>query len=438
MEDFELKTQNVSKLSQSQKSFYEFFRRFLIQSFKIYVYFLFLGVQSIKVNSIVHEVMSQLFITNTAHLLEEQHLIQAEDKHNNSSWFRRLWAFDPQISLHEFRNSLKESVAESTATQGGPQVGDTLTVPTIHYDIDVSALLKNESSVDDSSYRFIHPMVASDHYQRHIGLVLKTINSVSSVCSQDVQTRTLARLIMPHLHHILTTNTSRSLGPKSRAHALLAVASINSALGNLDASIPSLEQALVIEEEQFGESSLEVAATLTKIAEVYSSLDNASKARLLLEMAFSIYEQQRKKSGEYKKALEFARTMEALGAVYGALGFKQQSKEYIERALSYMQTAAPTTPDEIEGRRFTCEVASTLADLGHAYLSIGDAFSGRKMLELAVTGLKNMYGEEHPEVVRAMTILGTAYTMQGNWQEGKKMRKEAGKLQAKLDTVVAL
>lgn len=380
-------------------------------------------------NAIVHEVMHQLFTTYTAHLLEELHLIQAQEKHNNSSWFRRLWKFDPQRSLQEFRNSLRESSGEETTFDDSR---------TIQHSFDVSSLLMDNSSSDAADYMAIHPEVTSDHFQRHTGLLLKTINGVCSVCSQDVQTRTLARLIMPHLHHILTTNTSKSLAPKSRAHALLAVASINSALGNLEASIPSLEQAVAIEEEQFGESSLEVASTLTRLAEVLSSLDNATKARVLLERAFAIYEQHRKKSGEYKKPLEFARTMEALGAVYGALGFKQQSKDYIERALSFMQSAAPTTPDEIEGRRFTCEVASTLADLGHAYLSLGDAFSGRKMLELAVTGLKNMYGEEHPEVVRAMTILGTAYTMQGNWQEGKKMRREAGKLQAKLDTLVAL
>lgn len=392
----------------------------------------FLGVQSVKVNGIVHEVMCQLFSTSTAHLLEEQHLIQAQEKHNSSSWFRRLWKFDPQRSLQEFRNSLRESSGKDTSFDVMP------TMPNNHHNVDVSGLLMDNSFANLEGYRMIEPTVAGDHHQRHIGLILKTMNGVSSVCSQDIQTRTLARLIMPHLHHILTTNTSRSLAPKSRAHALLAVASINSALGNLEASIPSLEQAVAIEEEQFGDSSLEVASTLTRLAEVHSSLDNASEARVLLERAFTIYEQHRKKSGEYKKPLEFARTMEALGAVYGTLGFKQQSKDYIERALSFMQSAAPVTPDEIEGRRFTCEVASTLADLGHAYLSLGDAFSGRKMLELAVTGLKNMYGEEHPEVVRAITILGTAYTMQGNWQEGKNMRKQAGKIQAKLDTVVAL
>lgn len=46
---------------------------------------------------------------------------------------------------------------------------------------------------------------------------------------------------------------------------------------------------------------------------------------------------------------------------------------------------------------------------------------------------KNIHGDEHPEVVRTLTVLGIAYTMQGNWTEARKMRKEAGKTQAKLD-----
>jgi tetratricopeptide (TPR) repeat protein len=389
--------------------------------------------------------MSQLFLCRTAPLLEEDFLTQAERRHRNSSWFRRLWQFDPQRSLQEFRNGLGEN-AENKLLLDKKEAND-LPVENVVFDrgtvcqgSNLSFLLEDEnlSCQELPSYRVIQPSSAIKHYQNHISLVLNTINGVSSVCSQDVQTRTLARLLKPHLDHILSTNTSKNLKPKSRAHALSAVAAINSALGNLEASIPSLERAVGIEEQNFGKSSLEVAITLTRLAEVYSSLENPNKARELLERAFGIYDLQRKKSGEYKRPLEFARTVEALGAVYGTLGFKQRSKEYIERALSYMQASAPTTGDEIEGRRFACEVASTLTDLGHAYLSVGDAFSGRKMLELAVTGLKNMYGEEHPEVVRALTVLGTAYTMQGNWQEGKKMRKEAGKLQSKIDAIVAL
>ena len=391
---------------------------------------------------IMHEVMAQLFLSTTAPVLEKNFLAQAEERHRNSSWFRRLWQFDPQRSLQEFRNSLGERGEKQKfldKKDAEVMIGGEMAVDERSNAPDLRFLLEEEENIQDlPAYRSIEPQVAAKHYQNHISLVLNTIKGVSSVCSQDVQTRTLARLLKPHLDHILTSNTSKSLEPKSRAHALSAIAAINSALGNLEASIPSLERALEIEEEKFGESSLEVAVTLTRLAEVYSSLENPTKARELLERALGIYDLQRRKSGEYKKPLEFARTMEALGAVYGTLGFKQRSKEFIERSLSYMQASVPITEDEIERRQFACEVASTLTDLGHAYLSTGDAFSGRKLLELSVTGLKNMYGEDHPEVVRALTVLGTAYTMQGNWQEGKKMRREAGKLQAKIDGLVSL
>ncbi|XP_001631469.2 uncharacterized protein LOC5511079 [Nematostella vectensis] len=390
------------------------------------------GIHTVRVNPIIHSVMSQLYLSITAPQLEEQHLKQAEEKHQNSSFFRRLWKFDPQRTLQEYRNGLVEQ-GSSTFDPQTDQQEQVFPHP------DVSAIFRADTSTSMlPEYRAIKQHDAIHHNQRHTSRVLATISRTSSVCSQDIQTRTLARLLRPHLDHILAVSTPESLGNASRAHALSAIASINTAAGNLEASLPSLERALQIETQHFGESSLEVAATLTRMADVYSSLENPEKARGLLERAYNIYDLQRKKSGEYKKPLEFARTMEALGAVYGNLGFKQRSREYIERALSYMQSAAPPTPDEIEGRRFACEVASALADLGHAYLSCGDAFQGRKMLDLAVSGLKNMYGEEHPEVVRAMTVLGIAHTMQGNWQEGKKIRKEAGKLQAKLDAAVSL
>lgn len=382
---------------------------------------------------VVHSVFQQLFLSKTAAELEEQYLAQAEDKHNRSSWFRRLWSFDPQRTLQEYRNSLGE----------GGEAGEVLNQSaeaevkwnTSHSEVSVRSLFEKPIKWEETeSYRMIKPRDAIRHCQQHTGRALKTINNLASVCGQDTSTQTLAKLIKPHLDHILATNTPQSLGPKTRAHALSAVASIDASAGDLKSSRDLLENVLPIETQLFGESSLEVAATLTRLADVYSSLDEAAKSRELLENALQIYKKQRQKAGEYKKPLEFARAMAALGGVYGTLGFKERSSDYIERAFSFMQSAAPTNPDEIERRRFAGDVTSTLTDLGHAYLSIGNTTQARKILDMALTGHKNLHGDEHPEVVRTLTVLGIAYTMQGNWQEGKRMRKEAGKVQAKLDS----
>lgn len=387
------------------------------------------------VSPLVHSVFQQIFLSRTMYQLEDEYLTKAEEKHNASSWFRRLWSFNPQRTLQEYRNSLGEVLrnemlggSRNEAMMTGEQ-----TVLPLFSGPDVRNLLEENELDLKEEFRKIKPQDAIRHCQQHTARSLKTINGVASVCGQDNQTRTLARLIKPHLDCILAAGTSKSLGPKSRAHAISAIASIDSSFGNLESSRGLLEDVVSIETELYGESSLEVASTMTRLADVYSSLDDLPKCRELLERALQTYESERKKFGEYKQPLDYARTLSALGATYGSLGFKGRSCDYIERAFSFMQSAAPVNPDEVETRRFTSDVASTLTDLGHAYLSLGETIAARRFLDMALNGHKNIHGDEHPEVVRTLTVLGIAYTMQGNWPEARKVRKEAGKLQAKLD-----
>ena len=383
------------------------------------------------VSPLVHSVFQQLFLSRTMQQLEVEYLMQAEDKHNSSSWFRRLWRFDAQRSLQEYRNSLGE-VSQEEAVNLQDNLPDSELLP-LCTGPNVSGLLQ-ESELDfKEEFRKIKTRDAVRHCQQHTARILKTVNGVASVCGQDNQTRTLARLLKPHLDHILAAGTSKILGPKSRAHAISALAAIDASLGNLESSKGLLEDVLAIETQLYGDSSLEVASTLTRLADVYSSLEDVERCRGFLERAILIYESQRRKFGEYKQPLDYARTLSALGATYGGLGFKERSRDYIERAFSFMQSAAPISPDEVETRRFTSDVASTLTDLGHAYLSLGETTQARRFLDMALNGHKNIHGDEHPEVVRTLTVLGIAYTMQGNWPEARKMRKEAGKLQAKLD-----
>ena len=392
------------------------------------------------VSPLVHSVFQQLFLSKTMYQLEAEYLARAEDKHNTSSWFRRLWSFDPQRTLQEYRNSLGEVSRNEQVTHQDLVVShnevmmppDPAVLPPFSGSV-VSKLLEEDELEIKDEFRKIKPQDATRHCRQHTARVLKTINGVASVCGQDNQTRTLARLIKPHLDHILAAGTSKSLGPKSRAHAISAVASVDTSFGNLESSRGLLEDVLRIETDLYGESSLEVASTVTRLADVYSSLDDQPKCRELLERALQIYESQRKKFGEYKQPLDYARTLSALGATYGSLGFKERSRDYIERAFSFMQSAAPANPDEVETRRFTNDVASTLTDLGHAYLSLGETTPARRFLDMALNGHKNIHGDEHPEVVRTLTVLGIAYTMQGDWPEARKVRKEAGKLQVKLD-----
>lgn len=395
------------------------------------------GVETVVVSPVMYTVFQQLFQCLIMHKLEAQYLQKAEEKHNTSSWLRRLWRFDPQRTLQEYRNSLGEVSQVEMFTnhylnvsrhedERREEISQHLAL------LDVRGVLKDELELKEE-FRKIKSQDEVRHCQQHVARILKTFNEVASVCGQDNQTRTLVRLIKPHLDHILGSRTSRTLGPKSHAHAISAMAAIDSSLGKLDSSKMLLEEVLKIETDLYGESSLEVASTLTRLADVFSSLDDLPKCRELLERSLQIYESQRRKFGEYKQPLSYARTLSSLGATYGSLGFKERSRDYIERAFSFLQSGAPINPNEVETRRFMNDVASTLTDLGHAYLSLGETTTARRYLDMALNGHKNIYGDEHPEVVRTLTVLGIAYTMQGNWPEAKKVRKEAAKLQAKLD-----
>ena len=388
-----------------------------------------LDVEAVVVHPLVHSVFCQTFTSVTAPQLEDKFLEQAQSQHDNSSWFRRLQAFNPQRSLQEHRNSL----GENPSTNNAPSVnvsGSETPVSTLK-EADLQQLLKTDHRKLEE-FRQIRPLDMTRHCQEHTARVLRTIKKEAAICGQDSKTRTVAKLLMPHLDHILATNTVGSLGPKSRAQALLASSSMNSTMGNLTVSRGLLQEALEIEKQQFGELSTEVAETLTCLGDVHNSLGNSQKGRDLLEESLRVYETLRKNHGEYKNKLGLARTLISLGILYGGLGFKDTSKDYLERGFSYMQAGAPPNPDELEGRRFAQDISTTLTDVGHAYLSVGQILQGKKLLDLALMGHKNLHGDDHPEVARTLTVLSIACSMQGNSQESRKMRNEAGKIQAKL------
>ena len=232
---------------------------------KYLIYFL-LGVETVVISPLVHSVFQQLFLSRTMEQLESEYLVQAEEKHNKSSWFRRLWSFDAQRSLQEYRNSLGE-VSQEEAVNMHENLPDSELLAH-RSGPNVSGLLQESESEITEQFRKIKIGDAVRHCQQHTARILKTINGVASVCGQDNQTRTLARLLKPHLDHILAAGTSKSLGPKSRAHAISAVAAIDTSFGNLESSRRLLEDVLAIETQLYGDSSLEVASTLTRLAEI--------------------------------------------------------------------------------------------------------------------------------------------------------------------------
>jgi tetratricopeptide (TPR) repeat protein len=178
---------------------------------------------------------------------------------------------------------------------------------------------------------------------------------------------------------------------------------------------------------------LEIAGILTEQAELCSTTEELDQSKRLLERAVEIYQKNIKTSQTNKQPFQYGKALIALGVTYGSLGEASRSKDLLEKGLMELQNAAPGDPQAKENKWFAAEISSAVTNLGHAYLSLGKINQGRKLLELALIGHQNVHGDAHQEVIRTLTTLSIAHAMQGNSQESKRIRNEAGKIKKKLD-----
>mmetsp|Transcript_74918 Transcript_74918/g.139827 ORF Transcript_74918/g.139827 Transcript_74918/m.139827 type:complete len:531 (-) Transcript_74918:61-1653(-) len=156
-----------------------------------------------------------------------------------------------------------------------------------------------------------------------------------------------------------------------------------------------LEQALAIEEKEFGPNHAEVSITLTNLGSAYSRLGQPEKQRELLEQAIKM-----KEAAFGPDHPEVAVTLTNLGNAYGDLGNAERQREMLERALRIKEKAF--------GPRHRA-VAVTLANLGNAYGRLGDPFQQRAYLLRALEINQREYGPNHPEVALTLTNLSNAY-----------------------------
>eukprot|EP00731_Ephydatia_muelleri_P023544 Em0015g1127a len=142
------------------------------------------------------------------------------------------------------------------------------------------------------------------------------------------------------------------------------------------------ESILGEQRQLFGSRSLSVAQTLTEMADQKYSMQDLNGAKQLLEEAVSVHKYlQSTPAGRNKHFLDYGLTLSSLGIVCSTMGEHQLSKSYLEQALATYQTL----PDDGSiTKRQRKLVASTLIDLSHAYLALGQLVVAKKHVELAV------------------------------------------------------
>ncbi|XP_066918282.1 uncharacterized protein [Clytia hemisphaerica] len=386
-------------------------------------------VNTFSLHPIVYNVARQHFMAKTLVDIEEKNVRENKDFHQNKSWYRKLSDFNEQTILQQYRNSaghgeIKKMLSDEDANS---------LLFRFNLGIDVSCLFKEDENTSQDACWDGKPVEKVALLQDHLTRITDSLCEQMNVTKGDLNGHTVKKILMLHLEYILKNQPFELLGARNQSKILFALAkAYNSVYKDFDACKELIDQVLSMQQSLSDTDPLDIARTLAEKAQYLINKEDYETAKTTLLEASDIYEAQRKKFGEYKFPIEYGKLLGMLGAVYGSLSMKIESKETIERALMMQQSIPPDMSDEEKSKKFGADFASILIDLAHAYVSLGLPLYGKKIVDLALTAQKNLNGEDHPEVVRALTVLAMAHLMQGHNEESKKHRKEAGKIQANL------
>ncbi|XP_002155323.3 uncharacterized protein LOC100209216 [Hydra vulgaris] len=388
------------------------------------------GVKTISMHPVVYNVARQHFLSATVHRMECEHILESELTYKNQSWYKKLNGFSKQASIHLFRNS------------AGVYDGDISFAQSIlnkyNFGIDISSIFKTITVMaKDELFWVPTDKELARYLQGHLARALSSINEEILVSKQDTGGLTSRKLLLCHLKYIMENQKMDVIGRKGYAECLSSLANCLALINeDFESSKQILQQVLDLQESSQETNSLDIAKTMTDIAKMQQSLQQFDEAKDVLEKAAQLYEADRRKFGEYKKPSDYGRLLGLLGVTYSALDMKRESKESIERSLMMLQAITPDLSDEAKSKQFGAEFASALTDLGHAYTLMGLPLYGKKILDLSLAALRNIHGtDNHPEIVRALTVLSVAHLMQGHNEESKKLRNEAGKIQTAINAL---
>jgi len=385
-------------------------------------------VQAYSMHPLIYAVARQYFLSNSVSELESAFLKGDEIQFNRQAWFKKLSNYEPRSNLIRYRNEHAKMVVNAKDSS--------LLVNSYNNGlINVSSVLRNPKlNFEESNFRSIACSDKVKYLQSHLDRIIQSLDTEMRLSKQTVPGKTTMKYVDIHGDYILSSFPVEMMGIKGKITCKRISAKQASDIdGDSDRAISELQDAHQMVKDNDPENYVEIASLLCQLAALSNSKGETENGMKYLENAVELYESQRRRDGEYKQPLEFGKALGALGVIKGTLGDRVKSKELIERGLMLQQTGAPDLADESQSKHFGGEFASSLVDLGHAYVSLGMPLYGRKILELALMAHRNIHGEKHPEVVRAINLLSVAHLMQGHNEESRRLRREAGKIQSQID-----
>ena len=354
----------------------------------------FSGLELISLHPSVVGFIQGHFLRFTVPKLQEAHVRGAKDQFDRGSWFKQFRSFNEESILASYLKSL-------------PGLGE-------------GGVLTEEKFKTTSS---MNPQLMYSEYLHlvsHSHRVCAALTKELNYLSRDAEDLQLCRYIQPHLSAL---SHSPFLPTSDQLRCQSGLLSIDAAFSPKSENIYARYNSILDAERQtVGSSSLEVANTLTQMAELKYYAAEYHTAEQLLQSAVSIHNKVPLHKRSAEQSLDLAVTMSTLGLVYSALGNKQRSKDYLEQSLGLYQSIPSSGEVSRKQRK---QVASTVTDLGHVYISLGDVTMAKRYLDLALTAHRNIHPGSHPEVSRTLTVMSVVYALMGDAAESRRLRKEA-------------
>ena len=372
------------------------------------------GFEVVHVHPSAHSELPLGFSKHTVQKLQEGHLSEAEELFNRRAWFRQYRSFNPKRSQEDYLRSLPGVSALGVLTHDQFQKS----CPT--FILSASGTRSSGGELEYSEY--LHLV---SHYHRVVCAMLAELK----LAGGDPWDALLRKYLQPHLKAISQFPLLSAIDKLSCSYSLVSIEAAFSK--NSRELLHKLESLSAEQRSILGSRHAAVARTLTDMAELKYSLNDVLGAKELLETALHIYEQLPPKRADTSLHLDLGLTLSSMGIVYSSLGEKERCRDILERALEVYQTIPPDGNVTPRQRK---RVATTLTDIAHAYLSLGDVDTAKKYIGLAILAQRSMYTDAHTEVIRTLNVMSIVYSLLGDKAESQKVRAEAGKLQNQINT----